>query len=101
MFGYSLPYERLYAVGANEDYEFLSEGAGTYSEYGLYDEKARQVLSFKMTGNEHRIMTNIVDWGGGVGAHNKMMFLTRDGNGNPDCLFRCECYHGYKPVFYM
>ena len=100
MFGYSKPYERLYAIGANEDYEFLSEGAGTYSEYGLYDEKARQVLSFKMTGNEHRIMTNIVDWGGGIGAHNKMMFLTRDGNGNPDCLFRCECYHGYKPVFY-
>lgn len=100
LFGYNAPYEKLYQIGANEDYELFSEGGGTYSSWSIYDEKYRQQISFKMTGNEHRIMTNLVDWGGGIGSHNKVMFLTRDGAGNPDCLFRCELYHCYKPVFY-
>lgn len=100
LFGYSQPYERLYQNGASEDYELFIEGGGTYTGWSAWDEKYRQTISFWMTGKEHDIMTKIVDWGGGVGSHNKTMFLTRDRAGQPDCLFRVELYHLYKPVFY-
>lgn len=100
LFGYSRPYEELYQSGHNEDYELFIDTGGRYSTASVYDEKLKQQMTFWMTGDEHRILTNIVDWGGGLGAHNKAMFLTRDAKGNPDCLFRVNLVHKEKPIYY-
>lgn len=100
LFGYNKPFETLYQSGYNEDYELFIDSGGNYSCSSLFDEAGGGLMTYWMTNDEHRILTNIVDWGGGIGAHNKTMFLTRDAHGNPDCLFRVELMHKFKPVFY-
>lgn len=100
LFGYSRPYEELYQSGYNEDYELFIDTGGRYVTASVYDEAQKQQMEFWMTNDEHRILTNIVDWGVGIGAHNKAMFLTRDARGNPDCLFRVNLVHKEKPVYY-
>lgn len=100
LFGYSRPYEELYQSGHNEDYELFIDTGGRYTTASVYDEFKKQQMQFWMTNDEHRILTNIVDWGAGLGAHNKAMFLTRDAKGNPDCLFRVNLVHKEKPIYY-
>ena len=92
MFGYSTPYERAYLSASTEDYELFIDDAGKQpgTLFEEYDDKYKQVISSYMTTKEHNVMDYLVDWGRGVGAHNKLMFLTRGPKDQPDCLFRCE-----------
>ncbi len=104
LFGYSKDYAYLFATQPNEDYELFVDGpqGGNYSNWSILNEATGQVLNVYQTNAEHNIMTSIVDWWGGmVGAHNKAFFLTRDGAGRPDCLFRAEIFHNQKPVYYF
>lgn len=101
VFGYSYPIERTYLTASNEDYELFIDGKqqpGTY--FSVYDDKYKEYISSYMTTKEHDVMDYLVDWGRGIGAHNKLMFLTRGPGGNPDCLFRCEVFHLQKPIWY-
>ena len=102
MFGYSTPYERAYISASTEDYELFIDDAGKQpgTLFEEYDDKYKQVISSYMTTKEHNVMDYLVDWGRGVGAHNKLMFLTRGPKDQPDCLFRCEVYHNMKPIWY-
>lgn len=100
MFGYNKDFLTMYTTGSTEDYELFIPGGGVYSKVSFYDEKNKQYITDYMTGNEHRIMSYMVDWNRGVGSHNKLMFLTRNASGLPDCLFRCEVYHSLKPLTY-
>lgn len=84
----------------NEEYELNVPGGGYYNYWGIWDARFGRSISLYQTWNEHNIMTKMVDWSRGVGASNKIMFLTRDGQGNPDCLFRCIVTHKVKPVYY-
>lgn len=101
VFGYSYPIERIYLTASVEDYELFIDGRqqpGTY--FSVYDDKYKEYVSSYMTTKEHDIMDYLVDWGRGIGAHNKLMFLTRGPGDNPDCLFRCEVFHLQKPIWY-
>lgn len=102
IFGYSTPIERCYLTASTEDYELFIDDAGQQpgTLFSAYDELYHEVISSYMTTKEHDVLDYLVDWGRGIGAHNKVMFLTRTTGDNPDCLFRCEVYHLMKPIWY-
>lgn len=102
LFGYAAPYEKAYLSAQTEDYELFIDDSSPYpgTVWGAYDEKYCEYISTYMTQKEHDVMDYLVDWGRGLGAHNKLMFLTRGPKDAPDCLFRCEVYHLQKPIWY-
>lgn len=100
IFGYNKDFLTMYTTGSTEDYELFIPGGGVYSQVSFYDEKNKQYITDYMTGNEHKVMSYMVDWNRGVGSHNKLMFMTRGAGDLPDCLFRCEVYHSMKPLSY-
>ncbi len=102
IFGYAAPFERAYLSAQTEDYELFINDSSPYpgTEWSTYDEKYHEYISTYMTQKEHNVMDYLVDWGRGLGAHNKLMFLTRGPKDAPDCLFRCEVYHLQKPIWY-
>ncbi len=101
LFGISTPMERAYYAASTEDYElFVDSGEQPGTRFTVWDDKYKMAISSYMTTKEHDVLSYLVDWGRGLGSHNKIMFLTRGPNDLPDCLFRCECYHLMKPIWY-
>lgn len=102
VYGYNYPIERSYLSASTEDYELFIDDSGEYpgSRFTAYDKMFHEVITSYMTQKEHNVMDYLVDWGRGLGAHNKVMFMTRGAGDTPDCLFRCEVFHLMKPIWY-